>query len=118
MAKEYLIKPKHSVGKKVYIVDRDTYDNKKPKVFVGEVVQIRVILDDKDGLAEPILEYRVKLAESYHDDKNYFDFQLLTKSEAERRYQVFCNELKTFDDIYLKTMLKKAHELINAYKDK
>lgn len=57
----------------------------------------------------------VRIADTYRDEKKYFDFQLLTKSEAERRYQAYCNDLKTFDDIYLKTMLKKAQELVNAY---
>ena len=117
MSKEYTIKPKHTIGKKVFIIDKDSYNDKKPNVFTGTVVQINAILDDNQTDGEPILQYRVKIAESYRDDANYFDFQLLTKSEAKRRYQSLCNDLKSFDDIYLKTMIAKAHELIKAYEN-
>lgn len=117
MAKEYTVRPKHRIGKTVYIVDKDSYGQKKPKVYVGTVVQINAIIDAEGYTGEePVLQYRVKFADSYRDETNYHEFQLLAKSEAERRYQQFSNDLKTFDDIYLKTMLQKAEQLIKAYK--
>lgn len=114
---KYIVNAKHKIGKKVYILDRDTFDQKKPKILVGNVIQIEAVLEAVES-KEPIVQYYVRIADTYRDEKKYFDFQLLTKSEAERRYQAYCNDLKTFDDIYLKTMLKKAQELVNAYKDK
>jgi len=117
MSKEYTVKLKHNIGKTVYIVEKDTFNDKQPIVWVGEVSRVVVTFMTSDnGGAEQIVEYMVKIAGSYTSDQKFYDFQLLTKKEAEKRHKEYCDMLRTFGDAYLKTMLEKAEQLIKVYK--
>lgn len=116
MSKEYNIKPKHGIGKTVYLIDKQSYSDTKPKVWKGTVSHIAIHVYDDESQPNPVVTYQVKIADSFTDNNvNYNELSLLTKSEAERRYEQYCNDLKIFDDTYLKVMLDKAQKLLKAY---
>lgn len=121
MKKDYTLSVKYDVGDTVWVVETSDHNDKAPKVFTGVVDSIRAYIhatedDGSHTTSLPITQvYRLRIAGAYHLDHDFFEPQLLTKTEARKRYETYVARLAPFSDTYIKNTIKKAQEFLKEY---
>lgn len=109
---KYIVNAKHKIGKKVYILDRDTFDQKKPKILVGNVIQIEAVLEAVES-KEPIVQYCVskrKRAKDGVQNTQRYSFEITAELKQQLERAVLEHQLATGKKVSTSKVIRTAIE--------